>query len=124
MSWVYRQLVRPALFTQNPEEIHDRTMRLLGWAGRQGLACQALESFFGAPSLPVEVLGLQFPSPVGVAAGMDKKALALPSWKALGFGFTELGAVTWHAQSGNSLPRVFRAVSDQAIINRMGFNNP
>jgi len=124
MSWVYRHLVRPALFTQNPEEIHDRTMRLLGWAGRQGLACQALESFFGAPSLPVEVLGLQFPNPVGLAAGMDKQALALPSWKALGFGFTELGAVTWHAQSGNSLPRVFRAVSDQAIINRMGFNNP
>jgi dihydroorotate dehydrogenase len=55
---------------------------------------------------------------------MDKSAEALPAWAALGFGFTELGAVTWHPQPGNPLPRVFRAISQQAIVNRMGFNNP
>jgi dihydroorotate dehydrogenase len=55
---------------------------------------------------------------------MDKEAAAVPAWSALGFGFTELGAVTWHPQPGNPAPRVFRAVADEAIINRMGFNNP
>jgi len=124
MSWVYRHLVRPRLFTQNPEAIHDRTMRWLGWAGRQDLFCQLIQSFFAAPHLPSEVFGLQFPNPVGLAAGMDKQAVALPAWEALGFGFTELGAVTWHGQTGNPAPRVFRAVADEAIVNRMGFNNP
>jgi dihydroorotate dehydrogenase len=74
--------------------------------------------------MPVELFGLTFPNPVGLAAGMDKAAEAVPAWEALGFGHTELGAVTWHAQSGNPLPRIFRAPMDEAIINRMGFNNP
>src|SRR5258708_6985093 len=110
MSWLYRHLIRPALFTQNPEEIHHRTMTLLGWAGRHGLICGAIESFLAAPTLPSEVFGLRFPNPVGLAAGMDKEAQALPTWAALGFGFTELGAVTWQAQPGNPIPRIFRAV--------------
>jgi len=124
MSWLYRHLIRPVLFTHDPEEIHERTLRGLGWVGRHGLACAAMESFLGAPELPTEVLGLRFPNPVGLAAGMDKHAAALPAWPALGFGFTELGAVTCHAQPGNPPPRLFRAVTDEAIINRMGFNNP
>src|SRR5207253_11389055 len=102
----------------------QRTMRALGWAARQPLASGALESFFGASELSVEVFGLKFPNPIGLAAGMDKYAEALPVWPALGFGFTELGAVTWHAQPGNPSPRLFRAVAADAIINRMGFNNP
>jgi dihydroorotate dehydrogenase len=124
MSWFYRHLIRPTLFTQNPEEIHEHTLAGLGWVGRRELICSAVESFFGALALPVEVFGLKFPNPVGLAAGMDKSAKALPAWAALGFGFTELGAVTWHVQPGNPKPRVFRAVSDEAIVNRMGFNNP
>ncbi len=72
----------------------------------------------------MECLGLRFPNPIGLAAGMDKQAEALPAWAAMGFGFTELGAVTWHPQPGNPSPRVFRIVPEQAIINRMGFNNP
>jgi dihydroorotate dehydrogenase len=83
-----------------------------------------LELLFGAPQLPVEVLGLNFPNPVGLAAGMDKYAQAIPAWPAFGFGFTELGAVTWRAQPGNPSPRLFRAIPEEAIINRMGFNNP
>src|SRR5215471_7440134 len=124
MSWFYRRLVRPALFAQDAEEIHNRTLRALGWASRHELACNALESFLGATALPIKLFGLHFPNPVGLAAGMDKSAEALPAWAALGFGFTELGAVTWHAQPGNEPPRVFRAISAEAIVNRMGFNNP
>ncbi|HWX22230.1 MAG TPA: quinone-dependent dihydroorotate dehydrogenase [Candidatus Binatia bacterium] len=124
MSWFYRCLLRPVLFTQNAEEIHNRTMAALGWASRHELVAGALESFFGGPELPIEVFGLRFPHPVGLAAGMDKYAEALPIWQALGFGFTELGAVTWLSQPGNPPPRVFRAIRDEAIINRMGFNNP
>jgi dihydroorotate dehydrogenase len=74
--------------------------------------------------MPVELFGLTFPNPVGLAAGMDKAAEAVPAWQALGFGHAELGAVTWHAQPGNPLPRIFRAPADEAIVNRMGFNNP
>jgi dihydroorotate dehydrogenase len=124
MNWLYKQLIRPALFTQDAEAIHNRTMRALAWAGRREWACGAMESWFGAPKLPTNAFGLWFPNPVGLAAGMDKSAEALPAWAALGFGFTELGAVTWHPQPGNPLPRVFRAIPEQAIVNRMGFNNP
>ena len=124
MSWFYHHLIRPALFTQDAERIHNRMMRALGWAGRHEFACSALESFCGAPKLPMSAMGLSFPNPVGLAAGMDKHAEALPTWAALGFGFTELGAVTWHAQPGNPAPRVFRAIPEAAIVNRMGFNNP
>jgi dihydroorotate dehydrogenase len=124
VSWSYHHLIRPVLFTQDAEQIHNRMMRTLGWVGRHEIACDALESFFGAPKLPISALGLTFPNPVGLAAGMDKHGEALPTWAALGFGFTELGAVTWHAQPGNPAPRVFRAIPDGAIVNRMGFNNP
>jgi dihydroorotate dehydrogenase len=124
VSWFYHHLIRPVLFTQDAEQIHNRMMRALGWTGRNELVCDALESFYGAPKLPIETLGLSFPNPVGLAAGMDKHAEALPAWAALGFGFTELGAVTWHAQPGNPAPRVFRAIPDEAIVNRMGFNSP
>ena len=124
MSWWYRQLLRPFLFQQDAEAAHERATRVLGWVGRRELPCGALESFFGSPSLPAEVFGLKFPNPIGLAAGMDKHAEAVPAWEALGFGFIELGGVTWHPQPGNPPPRLFRALADEAIINRMGFNNP
>ncbi len=123
MSWCYRALVRPVLFTQDSEAIHNRTLAALGWAARQPLVCDALASLFGVPELPVDLFGLRFPNPVGLAAGMDKQAAAAPVWPALGFGFSELGGVTWHPQPGNPRPRMFRAVADEALINRMGFNN-
>src|SRR5256886_5288488 len=124
MSWFYRNFLRPALFTLDSEEIHNRTLRLLERVGRHPVLCDALASFCGAPELPVQLFGLRFPNPLGLAAGMDKCAQATPVWEALGFGFAELGGVTWHAQTGNPPPRMFRAVADQALINRMGFNNP
>lgn len=124
MGWSYRTFIRPVLFAQDSERIHDATLRLLAWASRHPLVCETLATFFSAPELPVEVFGLRFPNPVGLAAGMDKHADALPAWQALGFGFCELGGVTWHPQPGNPPPRLFRAVRDEALINRMGFNNP
>jgi dihydroorotate dehydrogenase len=124
MSWFYRHYIRPALFTQNSEQIHNRTMRGLAWASRHKLALGALNTFYGASELPIELFGLRFPNPVGLAAGMDKAATAVPAWAALGFGFSELGGVTWHPQPGNPTPRIFRAIPDQALVNRMGFNNP
>jgi len=123
MSWFYRNALRPLLFTQDAESIHNRTMAMLNWVGRNELVSDAMRSFLGAPELPIELFGLRFPNPVGLAAGMDKNAEALPSWAAMGFGFTELGAATWHAQPGNPPPRVFRAIPEDAIVNRMGFNN-
>jgi len=123
MSWFYRTAIRPHLFKYNAEEIHGRTLHALSWASRHPFVCDTMESFLGAPHLPVELFGLQFPNPLGLAAGMDKLGEAVPAWAALGFGFTELGGVTQHAQPGNPPPRIFRAIADEAIVNRMGFNN-
>jgi len=123
VSWCYRACLRPWLFSFDSEDIHNRTLATLARASRSETACDALASFFGAPPLPVELWGLRFPNPVGLAAGMDKHAAAAPVWPALGFGFSELGGVTWHPQPGNDPPRMFRAVADEALVNRMGFNN-
>jgi dihydroorotate dehydrogenase len=112
------------LFAQDSEKIHDRTLRALAFASRHELICKTLAIILCPPELPVSAFGLKFPNPIGLAAGMDKQAAAVPVWEALGFGFSELGGVTWHAQPGNPTPRMFRAVPDLALINRMGFNNP
>lgn len=124
MSWLYRNLIRPSLFAHDAEAIHEFTLQTLGWVSRHEFVCDSLESLLGAPQLPVNLWGLQFPNPIGLAAGMDKLGEALPAWQALGFGFTEIGATTWHPQPGNPRPRVFRAIAENAIVNRMGFNNP
>lgn len=124
MSWLYRRIVRPLLFLQDSERVHNRTLRGLAWISRNRLLSGTAKAFFSAPELPSTVFGLNFPNPVGLAAGMDKQAAAVPIWESLGFGFSELGGVTRHAQPGNDAPRMFRIVPDEALINRMGFNNP
>ncbi len=124
MSAIYRHLIRPLLFTQDSEAIHNRTISTIGRISRSPTLCSLLATAYSTPDLPVEVFGLNFPNPVGLAAGMDKHAAAVPAWLALGFGFSELGGVTWHPQPGNPTPRMFRAVRDEALVNRMGFNNP
>ena len=123
MSWLYRTFARPFLFAQDSEAVHNRTLSLLSAASRVGVARDLVASLYETPDLPVEALGLRFPNPVGLAAGMDKQAAAVPMWRAMGFGFSELGGVTWHAQPGNPAPRMFRCVQDEALVNRMGFNN-
>jgi dihydroorotate dehydrogenase len=123
VSWLYRNLIRPCLFTRQPEAIHNFAIHLLSRTSESPLGCAALGRVFRPASLPLKVFGLEFPNPVGLAAGMDKNGQALAAWEALGFGFNEIGAVTWYPQPGNLIPRVFRVVPDEAIINRMGSNN-
>jgi dihydroorotate dehydrogenase len=107
---------RKALFRMDAETAHERTLRALSLAapvlGRRR-----------PPAAPVSVFGIEFPNPVGLAAGMDKNGVALRAWPALGFGFVEVGTVTLHAQPGNPRPRLFRLPVTGAIVNRMGFNN-
>ena len=123
MSWLHKKIIRPLLFRQDSEIAHNKAVNALARVSGSSLALGVVKTFFGSPALPTEVFGLKFPNPVGLAAGMDKHAAAVPGWAALGFGFTELGGVTWHAQDGNLKPRMFRAIPDEAVINRMGFNN-
>ncbi len=123
MGFIHKKILRPLLFRQDSERAHNAVVQQLALVSRDACLLGLLEKCFGAPELPTEVFGLKFPNPVGLAAGMDKHAAAVPGWAALGFGFTELGGVTWHAQPGNDKPRMFRAIPDEAVINRMGFNN-
>jgi dihydroorotate dehydrogenase len=124
MGWLYKKYIRLVLFRQEPEAAHDYVLKQLASISRSPFACEYVRQIYGASKLPVELFGLKFPNPIGLAAGMDKFAAAVPIWEKLGFGFCELGGVTWHAQDGNPQPRMFRAVADEAIVNRMGFNNP
>lgn len=123
MSWLYRNVARPFLFAQDSETVHDRTLGLLARASRCAGSRKLAQALFETAPLPVQAMGLSFPNPVGLAAGMDKQAVAVPMWEAIGFGFSELGGVTGHAQPGNPKPRMFRCVPDGALVNRMGFNN-
>ncbi len=124
----YGRVVRPVLFRLgggDAEVAHERTLRSLELLGRRRGIVWALSRTYGAlkPGLERTVFGVRFPGPVGLAAGMDKNGVALAAWRALGFGFTEVGTVTAHPQPGNERPRLFRAVGSEAIVNRMGFNN-
>lgn len=113
-------VIRNLLFRLPPETAHSITLRSLDLAHTMRLS-GVLASKAGA--LPVKVMGLEFPNPVGLAAGLDKNADHLNALGALGFGFIEVGTVTPRAQPGNPKPRMFRLPEHQAIINRMGFNN-
>ncbi len=120
---LYKGLIRPVLFRLDPERVHEWTVAWLGWISRNRWARSLLARWFCPPDLPVSLWGLRFPNPIGLAAGMDKDAVALPAWRMLGFGFIELGAVTRYPQPGNPKPRLFRIPSRNAIVNRMGLNN-
>jgi dihydroorotate dehydrogenase len=122
MKNFYEQLVRPFLFLLEPETAHRATIELLRGASHFDLALRMLR-YFQPPPRPKTLFGLNFPNPVGLAAGLDKNGVALPAWAALGFGFIEIGTVTARAQPGNPEPRIFRLPKQQALINRLGFNN-
>ncbi len=121
---LYR-LIRPLLFTLDPEFSHKLIFTLLhGARGLPGVAALMRACFARrVPLLPVEVLGLRFPNPVGLAAGLDKNAGHGRVLADFGFGFLELGTVTPRPQPGNPRPRLFRLPAHGALINRMGFNN-
>jgi len=113
-------LLRPLLFKLDPETAHNLTLDNLPRLHRLGL----LKAFLPrVPALPKRVMGLDFPNPVGLAAGLDKNGEAIDALADFGFGFIEVGAVTPRPQPGNPKPRLFRLPAAEAIINRMGFNN-
>jgi dihydroorotate dehydrogenase len=122
MTDLYERFVRPLLFSLEPEAAHHFTIASLCWASHFDPALRALKRFT-PPSKPKTLFGLNFPNPIGLAAGLDKNGVALPAWAALGFGFIEIGTVTALAQPGNPKPRTFRLPTQQAVINRLGFNN-
>jgi dihydroorotate dehydrogenase len=110
-------LARPLLFTLAPERAHELTLSMLDKAHKFGLMHQKVAH------KPVTCMGIEFPNPVGLAAGLDKNGAHIDALAALGFGFIEIGTITPRPQVGNPLPRLFRIPEAKAIINRMGFNN-
>jgi dihydroorotate dehydrogenase len=118
----YEKLVRPLLFSIDPERAHHLTIQLLGGASRLDFA-HRLFRYFQPPAKAKTVFGLTFPNPVGLAAGFDKNGDIFPVLAALGFGFVEIGTVTAKTQPGNPKPRIFRLSQHHALINRLGFNN-
>lgn len=122
---VYKLLLKPLFFTLSPEKAHHLTLVLL----KTLLSIPFLNGWFRRwyrvdhPLLKREMMGLQFSNPVGLAAGFDKDGKHFKAMSALGFGFIELGTVTPKGQAGNVQPRLFRLPQDEAVINRMGFNN-
>jgi dihydroorotate dehydrogenase len=118
----YELFVRPLLFLLEPEAAHHLTIALLQRASRFDPVLRVLKSV-QLPLKPKTLFGLNFPNPIGLAAGLDKNGVALPAWAALGFGFIEIGTVTAKAQPGNPKPRIFRLPGQHALINRLGFNN-
>jgi dihydroorotate dehydrogenase len=131
VDMLYRRAIYPALVRLgggDPETAHERVLAALAFVSRSAALTRALEISMSlgqadTPSLTREVFGLRFPHPVGLAAGFDKNGVALHALAALGFGFIEAGTVTRVAQPGNPRPRLFRLLRDEALINRMGFNN-
>ena len=113
-------LVRPLLFKLDPENAHHLTLNTLRTLNNWGL-----DGFIHkrVSECPVEVMGLKFPNPVGLAAGLDKNGDCIDALAAMGFGFIEIGTVTPRPQGGNPRPRMFRLPAAEALINRMGFNN-
>jgi len=117
---MYNRL-RPYLFKLDPETAHRLTLHALRIAGNSSLSNWLIKLLYRAPLKPVEVFGLTFKNPVGLAAGYDKNGLAIQGLAALGFGHVEVGTVTPRPQAGNPKPRVFRLLEDEAVINRLGF---
>ena len=110
-------LARPLLFSLAPERAHELTLSLLKSSHKMGVMRQVVES------KPITCMGIEFPNPVGLAAGLDKNGAYIDALAGLGFGFIEIGTITPKPQEGNPKPRLFRIPEAKAIINRMGFNN-
>jgi dihydroorotate dehydrogenase len=113
---LYESLLRPLAFNIDPEKVHEIAMNAIAKGLIPGTEIPLEYD-------PVELFGVKFPNRLGLAAGFDKNALAVNNWHRFGFGYVEIGTVTWHSQPGNDRPRLFRLPNDKALINRMGFNN-
>lgn len=126
MDFLYEKAVRRWLFRLDSERAHELGVKAMATLGAVAPLRGLLERWSRLPAgrfRPVEAFGLTFPNAVGLAAGFDKNAVAWPAAAALGFGHVEIGTVTALAQDGNPQPRMFRYPEEEAVINRMGFNN-
>jgi len=126
MGLIYERILRPAIFTLGPERAHELAMTAMTTLGHLSPVCRVMECLNQLPTSstrPIEAFGLKFPNAVGLAAGFDKNAEGWPAAAALGFGHIEIGTITALKQPGNPQPRVFRFPKEEAVINRMGFNN-
>lgn len=119
---IYTHILRPLLFQLDAETAHEFTLNCLSRFSQSQLLTKRWHAFTGTDQA-VTIAGLSFPNRVGLAGGLDKNAVAVRAWWALGFGFVELGTITPKPQKGNPKPRMRRLVERQAILNRMGFNN-
>ena len=119
---LYERFVRRAFFLLGAETAHHLAMSGLQLLSNTPAAAVRRKNSLSYDK-PTELFGLTFRNPIGLAAGFDKNGVALPAWEALGFGFIEIGTVTARPQPGNPKPRIFRYPQQQAIINRLGFNN-
>ena len=122
---MYKLLIKPIFFLFDPEKIHHKVFATLKVLFAIPLIPQLTAALYKVrdKKLETKVAGLTFPSPVGLAAGFDKNALLYNHFENFGFGFVEVGTVTPKGQEGNPKPRIFRLPEDEALINRMGFNN-
>ncbi|UZD22052.1 quinone-dependent dihydroorotate dehydrogenase [Algoriphagus halophytocola] len=122
---MYKILLKPFFFRQNPEEAHHTTVGLTKFSFNLPIVGDLIRTFykFEDPRLEREVFGLKFKNPVGLAAGFDKDAKLIDEMAMLGFGFIEIGTLTPKPQPGNPQPRLFRLPQDESLVNRMGFNN-
>ncbi len=117
---MFYSAIRKILFQFDPETIHELTIKGLKSTGATPLNFAYKQQ---VPSKPVQVMGIYFPNPCGLAAGLDKNGECIRAFDAMGFGFVEVGTVTPRPQPGNDKPRIFRLPEANAVINRMGFNN-
>lgn len=124
MSLLWNLLVRPVIALQDSEKAHSRSMLSLKLTQKIPPINWLLKLSFRAKELPCSMIEWNLRNPLGLAAGMDKKAENVLAWENLGFGFIEVGGFTAMPQSGNERPRMFRNSAHGALINRMGFNNP
>jgi dihydroorotate dehydrogenase len=123
---IYKRLLKPILFQTDPEKAHHSTIGMLARTGKSQQGLAVMRALYGVDenkSLEQTVFGLTFKNPIGLAAGLDKNAEAIPAFSSIGLGFIEVGTLTPRPQPGNEQPRLFRLPQDEALINRMGFNN-
>lgn len=125
MFMLFKNIIRPLLFTQDPETIHNRVSRIMSFAGKNPLLRKTTKLLFNYEHsmLHTTFAGMKFRNPLGLAAGFDKHCKLIEITSCLGFGFTEVGCITAKEQLGNPKPRIFRMPKDNALLNCMGFNN-
>ncbi len=123
---LYSSLLKPIFFKMDPEKAHHLVIDGMAACGKVPGLGALMNGMYGVPDIPelrTKVLGISFPHPVGLAAGLDKNGVAADGFSSIGLGFAEVGTVTPKGQAGNPQPRLFRLPPDEALINRMGFNN-